>query len=343
MVGSRTNPTRQCGRFAAIVALSLATGASAHATDPAPAVPDATSGSPDQPEPGAVPVETSLLATIADSLLGDAYAPGRWRPLSFRGFFSDGWLEPWGSGPNGRKGLTPRHGWLGAFDGVFFRLWVTEFDDTNHLTTPFGGNQYAGTYSIFLPLSRRFEVLVATPFVVANRAGAPTRGERAQFGDFTVTPRFLLAESVATSHVFAMDVRTPTGTTATDNGVMALAPRYAFWTNPGGAWVVRGAAGCFVPLNRSETPAQTALTGGLAVGRYFTPHDMPLGDLVFYCACNYSVPLDGGAARETLVSLGPGTRFHLTHNYFFLNFWDFPVTGNRPDTFSVQFALLKVF
>jgi hypothetical protein len=50
--------------------------------------------------------------------------------------------------------------------------------------------------------------------------------------------------------------------------------------------------------------------GGLAVGRYFTPHDVPFGDLVFYCESNLLVPLDGGASRFAVVSVGPGTRFH---------------------------------
>jgi hypothetical protein len=124
---------------------------------------------------------------------------------------------------------------------------------------------------------------------------------------------------------------------------MALFPRYEFWTNPGGPWVVRGSGGFNVPLNKNRTPAQTAFNGGLAVGRYFTPHDVPFGDLVFYAATNFNVPLDGGASRFTMVSVGPGTRFHIANNYFFLADWSFPVTGNRPSEYTMQFALLKVF
>jgi hypothetical protein len=68
-----------------------------------------------------------LFDTILDSLFGDVYAEGRWRPLSLGTFFSEGWLEPWASAPSGREGLTPRHGWLATFDGVFYRLWFTTF------------------------------------------------------------------------------------------------------------------------------------------------------------------------------------------------------------------------
>ena len=46
-------------------------------------------------EPTAPRVEMSLWDTITDSLFGDVYAPGRWRPLPLRTFFSEGWFEPW--------------------------------------------------------------------------------------------------------------------------------------------------------------------------------------------------------------------------------------------------------
>jgi hypothetical protein len=194
-----------------------------------------------------------------------------------------------------------------------------------------------------LPFSRRFEILFDVPFVVSNGTKDPTHGYTSQFGDLAVTPRFMLSETAATSQAFALGIRTPTGTPRTANGIMALTPRYEFWTNPVGPWVVRGSTGFFVPMNKAETPAQTSVVGGLAVGRYFRPHDTPFGDLVFYGASNYVVPLDGGASRFTTVSVGPGTRFHIANDYYFLADWDFSVTGNRPALYTLQVALLKVF
>ena len=289
-------------------------------------------------------VEMSVLATIADSLFGDVYAEDRWRPLSLGTFFTEGWLEPWASAPAGRDGLTPRHGWLGTFDGVFYRLWFTRFGYSHNLNAPYGGNRYTGDYSIFLPFSRRFEILLEVPFVVSNGTTSPKHGYTSQFGDLLVAPRFLLSESAATTQLFALAIRTPTGTTATNNGVMALTPRYEFWTNPGGPWVVRGSGGFYVPLNKDQAPGQqTSFQGGLAVGRYFTPHDVPFSDLVFYCESNFNVPLDGGARRSTLVTIGPGTRFHIANNYFFLMDLDVPVTGNRPSEYTLLVSLLKVF
>jgi len=288
-------------------------------------------------------IEMSLFDTINGSLFGDVYEPGRWRPLSLGTFFSEGWLEPWTAPPAGRYDLTPRHGWLGAFNGLFYRLWLAELSYSNSLAKPYHGNSYAGSYALFLPISRRFEINFIVPFVVSNGTLAPGRGYRSEFGDLTVTPRFMLAETAAATHIFAVDIQTPTGSRATGNGVMALQPRYAFWWNPGGPWVVRGGSGSYVPMNSPRGPAGTAYLGDLAIGRYFRPHDVPFGDLVFYLASNWKVPLDGTSKTGSYFGMGPGTRFHIAKNFFFLNYWEFPLTGPHPQTYIMQVALLKVF
>lgn len=83
--------------------------------------------------------------------------------------------------------------------------------------------------------------------------------------------------------------------------------------------------------------------GDLAVGRYFRPHDVPFGDLVFYTASNWKVPLDGTSKTATYFGMGPGTRFHIAKNFFFVNYWEFPLTGPHPQAYNMQVALLKVF
>jgi hypothetical protein len=280
---------------------------------------------------------------ILESLFDDVYTEDRWRPLSLGAFFSEGWREPWASGPAGRDGLTPRHGWLGAFDGVFFRLWLTSFSYFNSVDTPYHGNRYAGNFQIFLPFSRRFEVAIDAPFVVSNGTAAAGRGYVSRFGDMVITPRFLLSESAAATQIFALDIGAPTGSHATGGGIMAIAPRYAFWYNPGGPWVVRGGSGMSIPLNPPQTPASTSYIGDLAIGRYFSPHDVPFGDLVFYIATNWTVPLGATSESSTYFGLGPGTRFHVTQNYFFLHYWEFPLIGPHAFTYNTQFAIVKVF
>ena len=59
----------------------------------------------------AMPQDTNFFGVVWDSLSGDVYAPGRWKPLPFATFFSEGWDEPWAGGPNGQGGDgAPRQG-----------------------------------------------------------------------------------------------------------------------------------------------------------------------------------------------------------------------------------------
>ncbi|HEY2159257.1 MAG TPA: hypothetical protein VGH33_26765 [Isosphaeraceae bacterium] len=319
--------------------LLMAWAAHAHGQDgPRPAI--APSGDGEGLRSSAV---MSLIAAAEESLFGDVYAQGRWRPLTFRSFFTDGWLEPWGEAPAGRDGHAPRHGWLGSFNGVFYRLWTTNLDYTNALNTAYHGNRYDSSLSVFLPFSRRFELLIDEPYLVANGTTDVRRGYITQSGDLTITPRFLLAEDEATTHIFSLDVRTPTGSPATGGGLLSLNPRYEFWNNPVGPWVARGSASFAVPIGHAPASGPTSFVGGFALGRYFTPHDVPFGDLVFYAACDLAVPLDRTSSTSTSVTIGPGTRFHLGEDFYILNFWGFPVTGPHPDAYSVQFGIVKIF
>lgn len=309
--------------------------------------------------PTAPRVEMGPFDTIHASIFEDKNHPNTWRPLSLGSFFSEGWLEPWAGGPAGQSGLTPRHGWLGAFEGVFYRLWLVDAIYQNNLNKPYGGNGYKGDFAIFLPFSRRFELFLNVPFVTANGTEDPNRGYRSDFGDISLAGSFLLSETKAFTQLFTLGAIVPTGQTGTGGNLMTVFPRYSFWSNPGGAWVVRGGTGVNVPLNKNdqlpapvttpgggllfgESTSQTNYNAALAIGRYFTPHDVPFGDLVLYANCNVVVPLEDDN-RPTYVGVGPGTRFQITGNWWFLHYWEFPLTGDKPFDFQMLSAIVKAF
>ena len=52
--------------------------------------------------------------------------------------------------------------------------------------------------------------------------------------------------------------------------------------------------------------------------------------------------MDGISKMGTYASVGLSTRFHILKSYFFLHFWEFPLTGPHPNTYITQFALLKI-
>jgi hypothetical protein len=283
--------------------------------------------------------EMSIKETIAESLWGDASAEGKWRPLTLGTFFSEGWREPWAGGPAGQCGLTPRHGWLGAFEGVFYRLWLVNGTYQHNLNKPFGGDFYGSNFTAFLPFSRRFELFFNAPYLATNGTEDPTRGYRTDFGDLQIAGSFLLSESEAFTQLFTVGATLPTGEAGTGGHLTAVNPRYSFWSNPGGSWVVRGGTGVNIPLN--DASGQTTFNGGLAVGRYFRPHDVPFGDLVFYVNSNVNVPLEGGG--PTTVGVGPGTRFQITGNWYFLNYLEVQVANAKPFDYQVQAAIVKAW
>jgi hypothetical protein len=302
-------------------------------------VPGPTSLSGVGEAPTAPRCKMSFCDTITESLFGDASAEDKWRPLTLGNFFSEGWNEPWAGGPAGESGLTPRHGWLGAFEGVFYRLWLVNGTYQNNLYKPYGGNAYSSNFTAFLPFSRRFELYINVPYINSNGTEDPTRGYQSNFGDLQVAGSFLLSETAACTQLFTLGATLPTGDAKTGGDVTAVNPRYSFWSNPGGAWVVRGGTGVNISLN--ESTAQTTYSADLAVGRYFRPHDVPFGDLVFYVNSNVIVPLGGGGLPS--VGIGPGTRFQITGNWYFLNYWEFQVGSYKPYDYQIQVAIVKAW
>ena len=340
MAGSQTLRLRG-GRFAAALAVSFLTSADlARAQNPSPPLPPAgmparsfadlvETGAPPvampvpmtapgptyYPGPGVAPtaprVEMGLFDTITESLFGDASAKGKWRPLTLGTFFSEGWLEPWAGGPAGQSGLTPRHGWLGAFEGVFYRLWLVDGIYQNNLNKPFGGNGYRGDFAIFLPFSRRFELFLNVPFVAANGTEDPNRGYRSDFGDMSIAGSFLLSETEAFTQLFTLGTIVPTGQTETGGNLMTVFPRYSFWSNPGGAWVVRGGTGVNVPLNKNDQRPAPVFTpgGGLLFGESTSqttlqrrPGDRPLLHARTTCrsATSCSMPTATSSSRSRM-------------------------------------------
>jgi hypothetical protein len=108
---------------------------------------------------------------------------------------------------------------------------------------------------------------------------------------------------------------------------------------------VRGGAGIAAPWDGFDAGARTTLSGNLAVGYYFTPHDRaPFGDFVTYLATNVTQPIDDRASSDsTTVTLTPGFRTHLGANWYLLGGFEVPVTTPEPFDYQAIAGLMKVF
>ncbi len=264
-----------------------------------------------------------------------------WTPLTLAEFFSDGWDRPYDSIDH----TNPRQTWINSADGAFYRLAVisgTWAQGTSDVV-----DTANGSFFLFTPLNRRFEIGWFLPFTLIapdprSPATAATRGT----GDLTVAPRFLLMEDKEYSITANCYVRCPTGTAETGNGVASLSPDIEFWMNPTGHWVFRGGAGVTVPTNltAASTPLLEAnpwtgfnLTPGpfssfdarLAAGLYLTPSDAPvLKHLCATVATNFHTRLSGGTT--SYFSITPGMRTGIGRDWYLLAGLEVPLVGPLP-------------
>jgi hypothetical protein len=282
---------------------------------------------------------TDFFGVVGKSLAGDVYDPARWHELGLGSFFTDGWDEAWASGPNGEGG-APRQGWLNAADGVFYRLALATFNwahtDSN--------DSYAAGLTAYTPFNKRFQFRFDLPYFVS----VPGFDRETGFGDFQVTPRFLLSETVNFTQSLDLTFRTPTGSERTGQGIGAFSPVYNLWWNAVAGLVLRGSVGGFIPFSGPQT--HESFTANLAAGYYFTPHDLlPIGDLVWYVSTNLTQATDGEevlGVREpnvTTLTFTPGFRTHLGANFYLLGGVEVPATNPKPFDYQVLAALMKVW
>ena len=294
-------------------------------------------------EPSSEPEHVGVLDAAVKSLTGDVYAePSRWRPLSLGTLFTEGWDQAWAS-PTRGSGGAPRQGWIGAANGVFYRLGLATYSYAHDVGD--NGDEHAGTLTLYTPFSRRFELRHDIPFVVNNKGSG--NSYHTNVGDFSIAPRVILSESQDFTQSFGVTFRTPTGAQENGNSVAAITPAYEFWANVWRGMVVRGSADMFVPFGHEsirEVNARTSFGGNLAAGYYFTPHDAaPFGDLVFHVATTLTQLTDDRGPNTTTLVFTPGFRDYLGANFYLLAGIDLPVTHPEPFDYQPTVGLMKVF
>jgi hypothetical protein len=288
---------------------------------------------------------------LQESLVGPL-RPDLWRPLTLDSFFSEDWDEQYAPVPHD----TPRQTWINNADGAFYRLYVFSFSDMVNIPGAVNDNGFNGSFFLFTPLNRRFEIGWFIPWATASPSENRTIG---RFGDVTIAPRFLLEETKQLTVTANLYVRTPTGEPINGNGVTSFSPDLEFWANPVDRWVVRGAAGFTVPLSYSGTKAAllaanpwsgfnsnpgafNSFDARLAIGKYITPADAPyFSNLVLELSANLHTQVGGGHA--TYFSLTPGFRFGIGHEFYLLGGVEFPVVGPLPFTAQPIVQLIKNF
>jgi hypothetical protein len=298
-----------------------------------------------QPAPPADRKDMSFFDVVTDSLAGDVYAPGRWKPLPISTFFSEGWDEPWAGGPNGQGGEgAPRQGWLNAQDGVFYRLAIATFGYAHNNGN---GDNWTSAMSVYTPFNRRFELRWDIPFILSNRGSIPGDTYHISSPDFQLVPRFALSETEDSAQSLDVTFRMPTSDTINNQGEAAVTPYYNFWVNPWQGLVARGGVGFGIPFGNQSVNvlnARSTFLGNLAFGYYLTPHEFgPIGDMVWYVSTNLTQAIDHRGPNTTTLTLTPGFRVHLGWNWYGLGGVEVPVTQPEPFDYQVLGGLMKVW
>ena len=291
------------------------------------------------------PERVGVVDAAIESLTGDVYAqPSRWRPLSLGTFFSEGWDQAWASPIRGSGG-APRQGWIGAANGVFYRLGIGTFSFAHNAGDNNNGDAYNAGMTFYMPLSRRFELRWDLPGIVSSKGS--TDSYHTNVGDLVITPRVMLSETQDVSQSVGVAFQAPTGDDTNGNGIASITPGYEFWSNPWDKLVVRGGATMAIPYGHdsfADSGARNTFGAQLAAGYYFTDHDLtPFGDLVFDVGTTLTQATDGRGPATTTLLLTPAFRTHMGRNWYLLAGVDVPVTKPQPYDYQPTVGLMKVF
>jgi len=289
--------------------------------------------------------DRTVLDVIGASLFDDIYseeAKARWTPLYLRTYLTDGWNSPFVL-PTSSSAGAPRQGWVGAFDGQFFRAWFFAFAYDQGINQKIGDG-YVGRYTIFVPLNRRLEFQWDSYFIVSDKGGA-SNTYHGNIGDQTFWLKTLLCETKNYGYGCVLGVNVPTGRTENGQGLNYLQTGFRYlWFPFGGNWMIRGETGPIIPFAHT---GYTQYQNVLGVGRYFAgSKDSWFQQWWFYLVATQTSTIAGTPRHETTFTLLPGIRCRLPFLKLGTGLWYFfadvnvPMTG--PQAFSYQpiFAVL---
>ena len=316
--------------------------------------PEMAPGTPPQ-VPLHSPTGLSPLEVIYKSLTDSIYEPAdqaRWSPLPLSTFFTEGWDQPFvlpTTGGGGLKGSggSPRFGWINDFGGVNYRAWFFELFYANNVLGPHyrsNGNQYILDWTIFVPFNRRFEIQFDWTTIISNKGGL-NNTYHGNIGDLTVTPRFQLSETKNLGTMFLSAIRIPTGAHDNGSGVASVNPRYAFWWNVYGNWVLRGNTGVLVPINHGPTSGYTTYNNQLGIGYYLKGRDDAwLHNAQVYMVAEEDSTIAGSPHRESFFSLLPGFLTQVGPKLWFAyGGIEVPMVGPKAYTYQAIFAIVHAF
>ncbi len=283
-----------------------------------------------------------LFTSLFSTLLQAEELSGKKPDISLSNFFSEGWKFGQWEEPVQEPDQSPRFRLLKIPATVFEREVRMNYSFTNNGDSG-KYDEHEWEFEFEMPISRRLLIEVE-PSVVSI---FPKDGnDHSGFGDTSFVTRLMLFESRNTTLLSLLNVKIPTGNEALGlgSGMTTISPGIGMWRDLGGHFALHGFLGLDVPSGgKSNDDPDTTVNYGVALAKTVTPKDTPFfGNLTFFVECNGSSDM-GSHGDTTAVSILPGARWNLGHEFWLMPGVEFPVTGRDEFDNRIWFSVLKDF
>lgn len=283
-----------------------------------------------------------LFVGLLSTLLQAEKLSGRKPDITFSNFFSEGWKFGQWEEPAQEPDQSPRFRLLKIPATVFEREMRMNYSFTNNGD---GGklDEHEWEFEFEMPVSRRLLIEVEPTIVSIS---PKSDNDHSGFGDTSFVTRVMLMETRNTTLLSLLDVKIPTGNEdlGLGSGMTTISPDIGMWRDIGGHFALHSFLGLDIPAGgESGDVPDTTVNYGAALTKTVTPKDTPFfGNLTFFVEFNGSSDI-GTNDDTTVVSILPGARWNLGHDFWLMPGVEFPITGRDEFDNRIWFSVLKDF
>lgn len=283
-----------------------------------------------------------FLTNLLTSLLRAEEFSEKKTDLTLSNFFSEGWKFGQWEEPEQAPDQAPRFRLLKIPATVFEREVRMNYSFTNNGDSG-KIDEHEWEFEFEMPISRRL-LLEVEPTIVSL---SPNNGnDHSGFGDTSLITRVMLLETRNTTFLSILDVKFPTGDEdlGLGSGMTTISPGIGMWRDLGRRFAFHGFFGLDIPAGgKTDEDPDTTVVYGTALTKTITPKDAPFfGNLTLFVELNGSSDV-GSDDDTTVVSILPGVRWNLGHEFWLMPGIEFPIIGQDEFDSRIWFSVLKDF
>ena len=283
-----------------------------------------------------------LIITLLPAFLQAQEISEKRPDLNLSNFFSEGLKFSWWEEPEEGPDQSPRFRLLNIPATAFEREVRMNHSFTSNAD---GGklDEHVWELEFEMPLSRRLLIEVEPSAVAVS----PDNGDdHSGPGDTSFLARVMLLETFNTTLLSILAVKFPTGDKDRElgSGKTTISPGLGLWRDLGRRFALYSYFGLNIPTGgKTDADPDTTVNYSVALAKTITPKDKPLlGDFTLFTEINGSS--DVGARRDvTIVSILPGVRWNLGHEFWLMPGIEFPMIGRDEFDNRIWFSILKDF